>query len=93
MKLDAQISSPVQNTAVRPELDDEPSVIGGAPSPIPTDEEHKAAWRAEYIRAFVEVGLDEETPAAWFDDLDWDEVKSQDPREAAEEEMQYWEAE
>lgn len=71
---------------------EEPSVIGAGcgVAPMPTEEDRKAAWKALYVAEFVKVGLDAETAASWFDELDWDEVKDQAPEDLAADEMEYW---
>ena len=72
--------------------DDSPSVIGGSPSPLPSPEDFRAAHKAEYIRLFVEVGLDSETPAAWHDES-WDIIKDVTTQEAFDAEVEYWDGE
>lgn len=48
------------------EDDDSPSVIGPA-APMPTAEEFRAAHKSEYVRLFVEVGVDAETAGGWHE--------------------------
>jgi hypothetical protein len=70
--------------------DDSPNVIGGQPSPMPTEDDRKAAWKRIYVAKFVAVGLDAETAESWFDELNWDEAKDEDPEDMANDEMEYW---
>lgn len=72
--------------------DDSPSVIGGELPPMPTQEDFRAVHKAEYIRLFVEIGLDPETPAAWHDEQ-WEDIKSMSPQEAFDAEVEYWDGE
>lgn len=72
--------------------DDGPSVIGGDLPPMPTQEDFRAAHKAEYVRLFVEIGLDAETPSAWHDES-WDIIKDVTPQEAFDAEVEYWDGE
>lgn len=71
-------------------FDDSPSVIGGTPSPMPTEADRKAAWKRLYVAKFVAVGLDAETAESWFEEMDWEEIKDQFPEDVADAEMEYW---
>ena len=68
-----------------------------APQPtreeMPTDAEHREAWKAAYVAEFVRVGVDPETAIGWFNDQSWEDLKEMTPQEAAHAEMQYWDAE
>lgn len=70
--------------------DDEPSVIGAHPSPLPTQEEAEAAWRALFAARLIERGVDEESAKACAaaGDVDLEE----DPQCAADDELSYWDA-
>jgi hypothetical protein len=57
---------------------------------LPTDEEHKAAFRHLYIAAFEDLGIDGLTAGQWFDAVPWDEMKTMTVKEAVREETQYW---
>lgn len=57
---------------------------------MPTEADCKAAWKRLYVAKFVAVGLDAETAEGWFDDMDWDDVKDEDPEAMADDEMEYW---
>jgi hypothetical protein len=75
------------------ELREGPSVIGGHPAPMPkfpTPNEYRQMYKRAYVACFVAVGLDEETPAQWFEDLNFDDLKDTTPEEAANDEMEYW---
>lgn len=76
------------------EEDDEPSVIGAGCglAPMPTQEDFRAAHKAEYIRLFVDVGLDPKTPEAWHDEQ-WEDIKDMTPQEAFNAEVEYWDGE
>jgi hypothetical protein len=72
---------------------DEPSVMGAGcgSSPMPTEADHKAAWRHEFIRHCVAMGwFDEASAAAYFEAGadDWDYTEA--PADAIAEDMQYW---
>lgn len=73
-------------------LDNEPSVLGAGcgPAPMPIEEDRRRAWRNLYVAKFVAIGLDAETAQEWFDDLNWDDVKDEDPEAMADDEMEYW---
>jgi hypothetical protein len=70
--------------------DDEPSVLGagGGPSPMPTRSEAEAAWRRFYVDRMVERGIDRESAQACCDAGDVD--LSENPADAADDELQYW---
>ena len=71
-------------------LDDDPPVLGagcGLP-PMPTEKE---AWMAKYvIHMVVEHGIDAEDAWACCRSGEYDHDYSSDPRDAAEDEMSYW---
>lgn len=73
--------------------EDEPSVMGGASSPIPmpTEEDFHKAWRAVFIAHAVKLDvLDAESAADLFEagKDDWD--YAQRPEEALEAEIETW---
>jgi hypothetical protein len=70
--------------------DDEPSVIGAHPSPLPSQQEAEAAWRALFAARLVERGVDEASAKACAEagDVHFDF----DPADAADDELSYWDA-
>ena len=70
--------------------DDEPSVMGAGagPSPIPSRADAEAAWRRFYVDRMVARGIDRESAQACCDARDV--ALSEDPSEAADDELQYW---
>jgi len=70
---------------------DEPSVLGAAcgPPPMPRRAEAEAIWRAAYIARMVERGIpvDDATACCNAGDV----VLSDDPVDAADDELEYWE--
>lgn len=70
--------------------DDEPSVMGAgaglSPMPLPADAE--AVWRAAYVARMVERGVCVEDAQACCDA--GPAVLSDDPGEAADAELEYW---
>jgi hypothetical protein len=72
--------------------DDEPSVMGagcGLPS-MPTQAEVEAVWRAAYVARMVERGVHVNDATACCDA--GPAVLSDDPAEAADAELEYWES-
>jgi len=65
--------------------DDEPTVIGGGRSPMPTKEE---MWMAAYVARMVERGIAAED--AWACCRAGEHDFTDDPADAADEEMTYW---
>jgi hypothetical protein len=61
--------------------DDEPSVMGAGcyPPQRPTQEDYKRVFKKRYIELFLEVGVSEEVAASWFDDGDWEDMKTSTP--------------
>lgn len=72
--------------------EDEPSVMGAGayPSPMPTRAEVEAVWRAAYVARMVERGIHIEDAQACCNACDV--VLSDDPSEAADAELGYWES-
>jgi hypothetical protein len=73
--------------------DDSPSVIGAHMAPMPTEEEYKAAFKRRYVELFVEVGVDEKDAVSWFEDKDWDDLKTGTPEQAFTDETENWDSE
>lgn len=68
--------------------DEEPPVIGGgqiAKAPMPTEQD---AWMAAYVARMVERGIDAED--AWACCRAGEHDFTDDPADAADEEMTYW---
>lgn len=76
-----------------PDKDDSPSVVGADITPVPTDEQHKAAFKREYIRLLAELGVDEKDAANCFDAVEWEDMKKWTPAEAVADETSYWDNE
>jgi hypothetical protein len=72
--------------------DDEPSVMGAGAglTPMPTDAAHKAAFRSAFVDAFVEMGVPEDTAGSWFDESDWDDLKTGTVADAVTAITDYW---
>lgn len=71
--------------------DDSPSVIGATPEPMPTRAEAEAAWRKLFAARMVERDiLDRQSADACAAAHDVD--LSVDPAEAADAEVEYWDA-
>lgn len=71
--------------------DDSPSVIGATPDPMPTRAEAEAAWRRLFAARMVERDiLDQQSADACAASHDVD--LSVDPAEAADAEVEYWDA-
>lgn len=72
--------------------DDEPSVIGAGcgPSPMPSRVDAEAAWRRLYVERMVERGIDPDDAHACVESCQVD--LSVNPCDAADDELQYWEA-
>lgn len=68
--------------------DDGPSVIGPRP-PMPTQEDYRAAHKAEYVRLFAEFGVPASVAEGWHDE-GWEEMRTMTPKEAVAEEVSYW---
>ena len=70
--------------------DDSPSVIGGgaADSTMPTRADAEEAWRRLYIERMIERGVEREDAQACC--IAGDVDLSVDPRDAADDELQYW---
>lgn len=69
---------------------DDVSVIGMDLSmPMPTEEEFKAAFKAEYVKRFIEFGLPADFAEATFEAGDWEDIKDGTPQQAADDEMYY----
>lgn len=74
-------------------MDGEPPVIGagdGLPA-MPTEAEHRAAWRAEFIRHCVAIDIMDEAAAADYFEAgadDWDYTET--PADAIADDMEYW---
>jgi hypothetical protein len=69
----------------------EPATVGASVSPMPTQEDLRAAWRSMFIQAAVDSGtLDESHAADLFEagKDDWD--YSMQPADAFAEEVSYW---
>lgn len=75
------------------EHDDSPSVIGGKPSPVPTDAEYREAFKRAFIARFVEVGVPEHIAQQEFDGAPWDDIKEMPPDLAADTAMEVWDVE
>jgi hypothetical protein len=73
--------------------DEEPSVIGAGcgVASMPTDAEHKAVFRSAFVAAFVEMGVPEDTAGRWFDESDWDDLKTGTVSDAVTDITDYWE--
>lgn len=70
--------------------DDSPSVIGAHLAPLPTQHEAETAWRALFAARLVERGVDEQSAKACA--AAGDVRLEDDPAEAADDEMSYWDA-
>jgi len=72
--------------------DDEPSVIGAGcgHSPMPTQADREAAWRHLYVARMVERGIALKDAQACCAAGDAD--LSEDPAQAADDELDYWAA-
>jgi hypothetical protein len=83
-------NEPVE-TMTREQKPEEPSVMGGGAyrSPMPTQEDFRAAHKAVYVSLFVAIGVPEETAAGWHDE-GWEEIREMTPQEAFDEETSYW---
>jgi hypothetical protein len=71
---------------------DEPSVLGAGdgPAPMPTEADHKAAWRRIYMDTMIKhAGLTEDQAVDCFNAVD-DYDYTEDPEQSAMDEMTYW---
>lgn len=86
-----KLSQEFVRSATDPSSDAGPDVIGPNDAPTPTEALRIERWKQAYVARFVEVGFDVEHGIADYEGALGEHDYSQDPVEAADESLSYYE--